>query len=456
MKHRSSLTGAGIAVALTLAITSVARADESTEKQQLEQRVQDLERELTEVKSSLRGGYFTANSDLEARVAELERTSADNSMSAMFKNGLKSQSGDGAFKYQFFGLIQNDYNWYWDDGDNYGSTLNPESGFRRIRLGANGQMYGNVKWWSELNFSGGDVSVADMWMELTGCSFGSIRVGHMKEPYGFDWQTSDKFTQFMERNYIYDMGPGRGLGIMLHGNCADDMVLYQVGAFRDSASSGDDVANAKDGEYNFTARVSGRPIVEDDGTTWLHLGLSGSYRDFPGDGITPDTYTGTGFHGASTLAGGAAGAVAGSAGIETDRGLLSGFEAAYVAGPITLLGEYGYASLRSAENLDSLSVEAAYWLTGENTAYDKASGSFGRTAPKHNFGDGEGMGAWQLGLRFERIDQDHDSIDTWTLGVNWWLNPNTRVSFNAMNVRPDAGVFNDDFTTLALRFQLDF
>lgn len=441
MTDRKCLLGAGMAVALTLAAAGTARADD---REQLEQRVKELETELQQVKESLRGGYFTANSDLEARVSELERMAADNSMSSVFKQGMKSEGGDGAFKYQWFGMIQNDYNWFWDDGDGYGDELNPEFGFRRIRLGANGQMYGNIKWWSELDFSNssGDVRLADMWMELTNCSFGAIRVGHMKEPFGFDWQTSDKYNDFMERNFIYDIGPGRNLGAMLHGRCADDMVLYQVGVFRETNGNGADTSNTKDGEYNFTARVSGRPIVEDDGKTWLHVGVAGSYRDF-----ADDSYVGASRHGGSTLSN------SGLTLAEDDDGLLGGLELAYVAGPITLMGEYATLNLRSETDIYALSLEAAYWLTGETTAYDAGTGGFGRPMPKQNYGDGEGMGAWQVGLRFENLDQDSDDYDIWTLGVNWWLNPNTRVSFNAMNNRPDDA---DNFTTLALRFQVDF
>ena len=102
----------------------------------------------------------------------------------------------------------------------------------------------------------------------------------MKEPSGFDWQTSDKYNQVMERNYTNDLQNGRNTGIMLHGRCSDDMLLYQVGMFREANSSGDDLGNAKAGEYNFAARLAARPIVEDDGTTWLHIGGSASYRDY--------------------------------------------------------------------------------------------------------------------------------------------------------------------------------
>ena len=196
--------------AMLLAITAVcaaagaARADEARERE-LEGRVGELEKRLTEVTQTVRGGYFTANSDLEARVTELESMQDKGGMSQVFKAGLKSESGDKAFAYQFYGRIQNDWVW-WDAPEEVetalGEEINGGTAFRRVRLGASGTMYGNVKFKSEMDFAGGGVEFADVYMELTGCSFGTIRVGHFDEPFGLDRLTSSRFLTFMERNLI--------------------------------------------------------------------------------------------------------------------------------------------------------------------------------------------------------------------------------------------------------------
>jgi len=461
MTNRMSLGGAGIAVALSLAVAGVARADDASDKAQLEQRVKDLERELGEVKSTLKGGYFTANSDLEARVSELERMAGDGTaMGCAFKSGLNHDGGDGAFAYHWFGLIQNDWTWYVGDGDfdnktALGNDFNPGVDFRRVRLGVNGQMYGNVRWWSEVDFAGGGVRFADMWMELAHCSFGNIRVGRMKEPMGFDQYTGDRTLQFMERNYVNNLMPGRNVGIMLHGLCNDDSVLYQVGMFREDNAAGDDLGNAKDGEYNLTARVSGRPMVQDDGTTWLHLGLSLSMRDYADDtvaiGAGPANAQAPNFIATSAAA---------------SDGWLWGLEACYVTGPWTLLGEYGdeKMDLVGAGNasVNAWSVEAGYWLTGENTGYDKAKGSWTRAMPKHNFGDGDGQGAWRVALRYDTMDLDDNSLNAgsisqWTFGCSWLLNPNTAVHLNWSHVNPDDPADAlDSMNVLGLRFEIDF
>lgn len=452
MTNRKSLLGAGIAAALIAAVAGPARADD---RAQLEQRVRELESELTQVKETLRGGYFTASSDLEARVSELERMAGDGSMGAMFKNGLKFEGNEGATKYSVFGMIQNDWGWYHDDADNYsGANINPGVEFRRIRLGVNGQVWGNVRWHSEVDFSRSSVRIADMWMELAHCAFGNIRVGYMKEPFGLDWQTSDKFNTFLERNAVYDLSNERSTGVMLHGACMEDKLVYQVGMFRDSNATGADTGNAKAGEYDLAGRISTRPILDEENKTWLHLGLSGGLRDYADDAVSYGSRPG--FAQAPTMAG---------ATFTADDGWQVGLEAMYVAGPISFLGEWArvHADVTGGDgaDLDALSLEAGYWLTGESTAYDKATGCVSRTSPKKNFGDGEGTGAWQVALRYGTADYDDGSIaggelDTWTLGVNWWLNPNTRVALNLIRANPDAAGFDEDLDIVALRFQLDF
>jgi phosphate-selective porin OprO/OprP len=346
-------------------------------------------------------------------------------------------------------MIQNDWVWFYDDGDEYSSDANPGTEFRRIRLGSNGKMYGNIKWWSEVDFAHSDVRIADMWIELAQCAFGAVRVGHMKEPTSFDWLTSDKYNLFMERNPVYDLSPGRNTGVMVHGLVAQEKLLYQVGMFRQANDVGADTANEKDGEYNFTARVSGRPYMRDDGKTWIHVGGAISYRDYADDALSFGSKGGTNQN--PTLAG-----VSGVA----DDGMQYGLEAAYVQGPWSFLAEWGMVDANfvgtSDPDIDAMSLEAAFWLTGENSAYEKSVGGWGRTSPKRNFGDGNGAGAWQLAARYSRSDYDDQMLDALTLGVNWWLNPNTRVTFNVTHANPDGATVNEPLDSIGVRFQLDF
>jgi phosphate-selective porin OprO and OprP len=80
------------------------------------------------------------------------------------------------------------------------------------------------------------------------------------------------------------------------------------------------------------------------------------------------------------------------------------------------------------------------FLTGESQPYDKENGVFGRVEPLHNYhwtkGEGcSGLGAWQVGARFSYLDLNSKAIqggriESWTFGLNWFLNPNVTVQLN--------------------------
>jgi phosphate-selective porin OprO/OprP len=82
-------------------------------------------------------------------------------------------------------------------------------------------------------------------------------------------------------------------------------------------------------------------------------------------------------------------------------------------------------------------VETLYFLTGENRFYDRQLGVFGRTIPRNNANFREGTwGAWQVGLRYDWLDLNSGALvnggnsSNFTVGLNWFLNPNARFQFN--------------------------
>jgi phosphate-selective porin OprO/OprP len=151
-------------------------------------------------------------------------------------------------------------------------------------------------------------------------------------------------------------------------------------------------------------------------------------------------------------------------------------EFAAVAGPFTLQAEYAAEWLNdvTAANPGQNTAffhggycEALYFLTGEHQAYDFDTASFTRVVPRHNLrirnGHGEACGAWQAGLRFSYLDLNDRSIRggevyDWTLGLNWLLNPNTKIQFNYMLLRRDGqqNVAEGWINGLGTRVAVDF
>ena len=77
-------------------------------------------------------------------------------------------------------------------------------GFRRARLGAHGQVGGQVEWLSEFDFAGGEVAFKDVWIGLKDLPWvRRVRVGHMREPFSLEGQISSNDITFNERSPSY-------------------------------------------------------------------------------------------------------------------------------------------------------------------------------------------------------------------------------------------------------------
>jgi phosphate-selective porin OprO/OprP len=210
----------------------------------------------------------------------------------------------------------------------------------------------------------------------------------------------------------------------------DQRMTVQAGAFRETDNSGKGFGS--DQQYNVTARLTGLPWYE-AGQHLLHLGLSYTHKFRSNQDITfsqrPESHL-------------FPVALVSSQNITTDGVDAINPEVALAVGPISVQGEYTEAFVAQVNQPDpqfgSFYVEGSYFLTGESRSsfYKTQSGSFDRVVPRDNFSiDGKHWGAWQLAARFSRIDLDSQNVNGGTLddvtaGVNWYLNPNTKIVVN--------------------------
>ena len=108
-------------------------------------------------------------------------------------------------------------------------------------------------------------------------------------------------------------------------------------------------------------------------------------------------------------------------------------------------------------DLDGYYVQASYVLTGESRSYDTSIGAFKGVSPGTKFLSDGGLGAWEATLRLSNLDYTDlnggDEVESWTLGLNWYLNKNVRVLFNYTDVDLNNG---EDGNVFGTRFQIAF
>ncbi len=475
---------------LTALVALPARPQETeqTEREkELLNRIEELEKRVWQLEGGQREKEAAAKapSPLEKRVGDVEKQvkridqveeqlkkvevkeEKPDTFRAFWKEGLNFETPDKAFTMKIGGRIHFDS--AWNSGDDElvekVGTLKDGVEFRRARIALSGTMYKKVEFKTQYDFAGGGFKYMDdkekvgtfsggqaKWKDvylgiLDLPVVGNIRVGQFYEPFGLEEQTSSNYITFLERSLTSALVPSRKAGLMFHNSQLNDRMTWALGVFKGS----DDVGNRiSDGEYNFTARLTGLPWYEDKGRRLLHLGAAYSRRN-PNDAKVlfsdrPEVHIAPRYVDTKDIT-------------DVDDMDLMGAEAALVLGPFSLQGEFIHAGLNTADGTDpgfsGFYAMASYFLTGENRAYK--SGLFSRVKPKKNFGAG-GAGAWEVAARYSHLDLSDEEVeggelDDITVGVNWYLNPNTRIMWNYVHGDLDEVGASD---TLQVRTQADF
>jgi phosphate-selective porin OprO and OprP len=414
-------------------------------------------------------------------------------LTASWKNGLHLKSKDDEFQVHVGGRMQFDAGWNAaGDAVQFGpggiGELQDGALFRRASLRIDGTLYRHFEWVAEFDFANttenddapsnqvlGTPSFIDVWFGVNDVPLvGTVRVGWQKEPIGFEHLTSSRWLNFMERT------PGSGSlqldspGILLRNASADERVTWSAGFFH--VTNNNFGFGVGDGEYAETGRLTWLPWYEDEGCELLHVGIAATHRHLDDDQVRLRARPSVRTMPASlepSLAD--TGTIAGS----TQEGV--DLELAGVFGPWTLQSEYFFTFLHDAvfpnaappQGVDrgtlfyqGAYVELLYFLTGEHRAYDRRGAVFDRVVPLRNFNiwEGErGCGAWQVGIRYAYLDLQNKGVNGATLndvvfGLNWFLNPNTKVQWNfALDHRDSTPPGSSGWTSIfGMRLALDF
>ena len=377
--------------------------------------------------------------------------SASSPLDLSWKEGIRLSSEDGNFKFKAGGRLMNDWTW-WANADEdveafLDEDLEDSVEWRRARFYVSGQIYENVHFKAQYDFAGGDADLKDAWIAVSDVpGVGHVKAGHFKEPFSLNELTSSKYLVFLERALPNVFAPGRNAGVSIYDAPMEERMTWALGAFKDVDDFGEGSGNEN---YAATARLTGLPYCTDEGDL-LHLGIGASvrgvdevrYRQRPEAHFSPRFVNTDHF--------------------EADSVGLVGLEAALVQGPASLSAEYMMSSVASDEADDptfhGFYIQGGYFLTGERLAYKKSAGAFSRVKPDRNLGEEGGAGAWQVAARYSFLDLDDADLEGGQLqnasvGLNWWLNPNTRMMFDyVLSDLDDVG----ETGAALMRLQVDF
>ncbi|MFA5629872.1 MAG: porin [Porticoccaceae bacterium] len=364
------------------------------------------------------------------------------------RGGFEAKTVDGDYSFRVGGRIQADYN-------NYDGVINAVPGedgsdffFRRARL----EVRGHAKDWGYLmsyNLTSGG-SIDQLHTTYTGWGkLASLTIGQQKENFGLDDTGSSNSITAIERAMPANaFDTGNTMGVKLHGG--NNLLTYSAGVFKSGIDSDNDMDTA------VTGRAVVRPLFNDGNL--IHLGV----------GITDRTGVAADYNSRLGARGGEDGSgvsrvrarISGATGDRRDYNL----EAAANFGPLHVMAEYfdGEIDVDGTSytiEADGYYVTAGYILTGEKREYSTSSGAFGGVKPA------SAGGAWEVFARYDALDVDNslpiavsgEKADSWTLGVNWYMNSLMKLSVNYVNVSTDARIGGeDDGDAIVARLQVAF
>jgi phosphate-selective porin OprO/OprP len=351
------------------------------------------------------------------------------------------------------GRVHTDAAWFDQNDLNRATVGDIEDGvyFRRLRFGADAKAFEVTEYRLDLEMGdAGRPSIFDAYGRVTHLPvLGNIQLGHFREPFSLEAQTSSNWYTFIERGLPNAFDPSRNWGIMTFNHNESQTMTWAVGAFREGSDDfGSDIGDS--GERAVTSRITFLPYYDEasEGRYLFHLGSSFSYRSPDEDAVRyrerPEVRLAEQPNPNGPRVGVPFFVDTGT--ITSQNVELAGVEAAWIYGPLSIQGEYITSFVDPVMGDDlyfhGAYIYASYFLTGESRQYDRALGTYGSPKVYEPFfhvrtdrGICTGSGAWDVAVRWSYLDLNDGVIqggylDDTTFGVNWYLHPYMRMMFN--------------------------
>jgi phosphate-selective porin OprO/OprP len=333
--------------------------------------------------------------------------------------------------------------------------------FRRARFGVEGTIAKDFSYrlLMELGGSGteGPTRINDAWIAYSGIAPFTFQLGAFSPASNMDDGTAPEDLPFLERSSAGELsrslaGADGRIGLAVKANGKRWMSSLALTTRTVSDAEVFDVQTAAVGRGGF--------LLAAGADYNLHLGASGSYVFAPADqgqGTAPrhplrfrdrPEVRADGVRLIDT------------GNLDADHASVYGLEFGGNWKSLYLQGEHFWFDVarRASANLPDPDFTGYYlqgsWvLTGESRRYNPVTGSFQNPRPRAPFGAAGGWGAWELAARFSRMNLNFneglegtaapaDSVrggdqQIWTLGVNWFPNPNVKVMLNYLLIDVD-------------------
>jgi len=523
--RKPSLLGTAVALTLLAAANSSLAADDAA----LEAQVEALRTAMAEQRAQLEAQTKL----LEAQQAQLEALTKQLGQSkiatqevprlALTNNRPTITAADGRSSIAFRANVQLDGALYGEDQEgplatdfrrgSVGGLPNRENNaardfsdgfyFRRARFGVEGTIARdfNYRLLLELGGSGteGPTRINDAWIAYTGFAPFTFQLGAFSPPANMDDGTTPEDLPFLERASASELSralggaDGRiGLGVKANGARWMSSLTMTTRTVND--------AEVFDGQFAAVGRAGGLIATSSDYN--VHLGASGTYVFSPADqgssGAPPRHAIR--FRDRPEIRVDSVRLID-TGSIDAAHASVLGMEFGANWKSFYLQGEHfwfdierrGAAALPDPD-FTGYYVQGSWLMTGESRRYNPVTGSFQNPRPMVPFSSAGGFGAWELAARYSNMNLNFQEgmqgaanvpgsvrggeQNVFTLGVNWYPNPNFKMMMNYMLIdvdrlnpagpgnltpfgaapnTPPAGVeIGQDLNVIALRTQYSF
>ena len=251
----------------------------------------------------------------------------------------------------------------------------------------------------------------DLFATFPAGKLGALTYGKQKESFAYEMVGDAPYLYQSERN-LTPFFTSRNVGLMLANSVFKKRMTYTAGWFNDWYVTG--TPFDKSGNQ-FTSRVTGLLSINEDGSKYFHIAVSGRYAGAT-NGYVQLRYRPLGNVGDYVIDTGKIPATG-----QTDFGL----EALWNYSSFAIMGEYVRAYVHGTQSANpsfyGYYVAASWVLTGEHHPYDRNVGYARRIIPQRHWG------AVEVTAMYGRNDLEDKSIDGGIsdkafLGVNWLLN----------------------------------